>query len=126
MVDQEFFTLAKDSLKIIDEKHNSDHKPPFLIVIKDKTNDPVSLYTMQSVKELLIMKLFFKLGILILLGSLQRMNGKALFWGILQTLHPIQRVWFFIIEEFINALYNCLCSTLFDHCLYILNLEKYL
>ncbi|KAJ0976401.1 hypothetical protein J5N97_018366 [Dioscorea zingiberensis] len=33
--------------------------------------------TMHSVKELLIMKLFFKLGIPILLGNLQRINGRA-------------------------------------------------
>jgi acyl-CoA synthetase (AMP-forming)/AMP-acid ligase II len=43
MVDQEFFTLAEESLKIIAEKKASAFRPPILIVIGDPTCDPKSL-----------------------------------------------------------------------------------
>ncbi|KAK9139205.1 hypothetical protein Scep_008886 [Stephania cephalantha] len=41
MVDQEFFTLAEDALKMLESKGN--FKPPLLIVIGDKNCDPKSL-----------------------------------------------------------------------------------
>ncbi|XP_008786232.2 acetate/butyrate--CoA ligase AAE7, peroxisomal [Phoenix dactylifera] len=43
MVDQEFFSLAEESLKIIADKTKGAFKPPLLIVIRDETCDPKSL-----------------------------------------------------------------------------------
>ncbi|KAI4369534.1 hypothetical protein MLD38_017962 [Melastoma candidum] len=43
MVDQDFFTLAEESLKILAEKGEKKFKPPLLIVIPDETCDPKSL-----------------------------------------------------------------------------------
>ncbi|XP_008781078.2 acetate/butyrate--CoA ligase AAE7, peroxisomal-like [Phoenix dactylifera] len=43
MVDQEFFSLAEESLKIIAEKKKGAFRPPILIVIGDETCDPKSL-----------------------------------------------------------------------------------
>ncbi|KAG1338761.1 acetate/butyrate--CoA ligase AAE7, peroxisomal [Cocos nucifera] len=43
MVDQEFFLLAEESLKIIADKKKGAFKPPILIVIGDETCDPKSL-----------------------------------------------------------------------------------
>ncbi|KAJ3679524.1 hypothetical protein LUZ60_017535 [Juncus effusus] len=43
MVDQEFFSLAEDSLKLIADKRKSSFKPPLLIVISDPTLDPKPL-----------------------------------------------------------------------------------
>ncbi|KAJ4817161.1 AMP-dependent synthetase and ligase family protein [Rhynchospora pubera] len=40
IVDQEFYSLAEESLKIIAEKNKSSYKPPILIVISDPTCDP--------------------------------------------------------------------------------------
>ncbi|CAO2832136.1 unnamed protein product [Amaranthus hypochondriacus] len=42
MVDQEFFTLAEEALKILSDKGN--FKPPILIVIGDETCDPKTLH----------------------------------------------------------------------------------
>lgn len=43
MVDQEFFHLAEEALKIVEEKSKGNYKPPILIVIADETCDPKSL-----------------------------------------------------------------------------------
>ncbi|KAK9033501.1 hypothetical protein V6N11_018532 [Hibiscus sabdariffa] len=43
IVDQEFFTLAEDSLKIIKEKSRGNFKPPLLIVIADESCDPKTM-----------------------------------------------------------------------------------
>ncbi|BAA94975.1 AMP-binding protein [Arabidopsis thaliana] len=43
MVDQEFFTLAEDSLRLMEEKAGSSFKRPLLIVIGDHTCAPESL-----------------------------------------------------------------------------------
>ncbi|KAL5782180.1 hypothetical protein ACOSP7_007209 [Xanthoceras sorbifolium] len=43
MVDQEFFSLAEEALKILDEKHKGKYKPPILIVIGDESCDPKEL-----------------------------------------------------------------------------------
>uniref|UniRef100_A0A0D9Z655 4-coumarate--CoA ligase n=1 Tax=Oryza glumipatula TaxID=40148 RepID=A0A0D9Z655_9ORYZ len=43
MVDQEFFTLAEESLKILAEKKKWSFRPPILIVIGDPTCDPKPL-----------------------------------------------------------------------------------
>ncbi|KAF8041672.1 hypothetical protein BT93_A0313 [Corymbia citriodora subsp. variegata] len=43
MVDQEFFPLAEESLKILVEKSDKNYKPPLLIVIADKSCDPRTL-----------------------------------------------------------------------------------
>ncbi|CAL5367393.1 unnamed protein product [Camellia sinensis] len=42
MVDQEFFPLAEEALKIWQEKKKSSFKPPLLIVIADESCDPKS------------------------------------------------------------------------------------
>lgn len=43
MVDQEYFSLAEEALKILAEKSKGNFRPPLLIVIADKTCDPKSL-----------------------------------------------------------------------------------
>ncbi|KAL6970244.1 Acetate/butyrate--CoA ligase aae7, peroxisomal [Sarracenia purpurea var. burkii] len=43
MVDQEFFHLAEEALKIWDDKRKGSFQPPLLIVIADETCDPTSL-----------------------------------------------------------------------------------
>nr|XP_010938304.1 acetate/butyrate--CoA ligase AAE7, peroxisomal [Elaeis guineensis] len=43
MVDQEFFPLAEESLKIVANKKKGAFKPPLLIVVRDETCDPKSL-----------------------------------------------------------------------------------
>ena len=43
MVDQEFFTLAEDSLRIIADQKKGAFKQPLLIVIGDPTCDPTAL-----------------------------------------------------------------------------------
>ncbi|PRQ39366.1 putative acid--thiol ligase [Rosa chinensis] len=43
MVDQEFFTLAEEALKIWAEKSKGQYKPPLLIVIGDESLDPKGL-----------------------------------------------------------------------------------
>lgn len=43
MVDQEFFKLAEEALKIMEEKSNGRFKPPLLIVIGDESCDPKDL-----------------------------------------------------------------------------------
>ncbi|GKU85349.1 hypothetical protein SLEP1_g29 [Rubroshorea leprosula] len=43
IVDQEFFTLAEEALKIIEEKSKGKFKPPLLIVVADESCDPRSL-----------------------------------------------------------------------------------
>ncbi|XP_072983636.1 acetate--CoA ligase CCL3 [Typha latifolia] len=43
MVDQEYFSLAEESLKIIADKKKGAFRPPLLIVIGDETCDPKSL-----------------------------------------------------------------------------------
>ncbi|KAM7485004.1 hypothetical protein LguiA_001013 [Lonicera macranthoides] len=43
MVDQEFFTLAEEALKILAENSKSTFKPPILIVIADESCDPKAL-----------------------------------------------------------------------------------
>ncbi|KAH1091237.1 hypothetical protein J1N35_018494 [Gossypium stocksii] len=43
IVDQEFFTLAEDSLKIMKEKSQGNFKPPLLVVIADESCDPKTL-----------------------------------------------------------------------------------
>ncbi|XP_044500411.1 acetate--CoA ligase CCL3 isoform X1 [Mangifera indica] len=40
MVDQEFFSLAEEALKILEEKSKGNYKPPILIVIGDESCDP--------------------------------------------------------------------------------------
>ncbi|KAF7847328.1 hypothetical protein BT93_L3082 [Corymbia citriodora subsp. variegata] len=40
MVDQEFFSLAEEALKILAEKSDTNYKPPLLIVIADESCDP--------------------------------------------------------------------------------------
>jgi acyl-CoA synthetase (AMP-forming)/AMP-acid ligase II len=48
MVDQEFFTLAEEALKILAEKSGTSFKPPILIVIADASCDPKLLqYALQ-------------------------------------------------------------------------------
>nr|CAD1828548.1 unnamed protein product [Ananas comosus var. bracteatus] len=44
MVDQEFFSLAEESLQIISNKKKNSFKPPLLIVVGDQTCDPKSLH----------------------------------------------------------------------------------
>lgn len=44
MVDQEFFSLAEESLQIISSKKKNSFKPPLLIVVGDQTCDPKSLH----------------------------------------------------------------------------------
>ena len=44
MVDQEFFTLAEESLRLMEEKAGSSFKRPLLIVIGDHTCHPESLH----------------------------------------------------------------------------------
>ncbi|XP_057785593.1 acetate--CoA ligase CCL3-like isoform X2 [Salvia miltiorrhiza] len=44
MVDQEFFTLAEESLKIIADTQKEKFRPPILIVIADENCDPKSLH----------------------------------------------------------------------------------
>ncbi|KAJ9699752.1 hypothetical protein PVL29_005563 [Vitis rotundifolia] len=43
MVDQEFFPLAEEALKIWSDKSKNDFKPPLLIVIADESCDPKAL-----------------------------------------------------------------------------------
>jgi len=43
MVDQEFFPLAEEALKILAEKSDKNYKPPLLIVIADENCDPRTL-----------------------------------------------------------------------------------
>ncbi|MBA0800060.1 hypothetical protein Gohar_010523 [Gossypium harknessii] len=43
IVDQEFFTLAEDSLKIMKEKSQGNFKPPLLVVVADESCDPKTL-----------------------------------------------------------------------------------
>ncbi|GMN55212.1 hypothetical protein TIFTF001_024334 [Ficus carica] len=43
IVDQEFFTLAEEALKILAEKSKGHYKPPLLIVIGDESCDPKTL-----------------------------------------------------------------------------------
>lgn len=43
MVDQEFFSLAEEALRIIREKHKENYKPPIFIVIGDENCDPLML-----------------------------------------------------------------------------------
>lgn len=43
MVDQEFFTLAEEALKILADKNKGNFRPPLLIVIADESCDPKSL-----------------------------------------------------------------------------------
>ncbi|XP_038892646.1 acetate/butyrate--CoA ligase AAE7, peroxisomal isoform X2 [Benincasa hispida] len=43
MVDQEFFPLAEEALKILAEKSDGHYKPPLLIVIGDESCDPEAL-----------------------------------------------------------------------------------
>ncbi|KAE8734243.1 Acetate/butyrate--CoA ligase AAE7, peroxisomal [Hibiscus syriacus] len=43
IVDQDFFTLTEDSLKIMKEKSQGNFKPPLLIVIADESCDPKTL-----------------------------------------------------------------------------------
>lgn len=43
MVDQEYFKLAEEALKIMEEKSNGGFKPPLLIVIGDESCDPKDL-----------------------------------------------------------------------------------
>ncbi|KDO71861.1 hypothetical protein CISIN_1g008389mg [Citrus sinensis] len=43
MVDQEYFKLAEEALKIMEEKSNGRFKPPLLIVIGDESCDPKDL-----------------------------------------------------------------------------------
>ena len=43
MVDQEFFSLAEEALKILSDKSKGNFRPPLLIVIADKTCDSKSL-----------------------------------------------------------------------------------
>ncbi|XVF66149.1 hypothetical protein PTKIN_Ptkin10aG0011900 [Pterospermum kingtungense] len=43
IVDQEFFTLAEEALKIMREKSQGSFKPPLLIVVADESCDPKSL-----------------------------------------------------------------------------------
>ncbi|XP_056694689.1 acetate--CoA ligase CCL3 isoform X2 [Spinacia oleracea] len=43
MVDQEFFTLAEEALKIVADKSKGNFKPPILIVIADESCDPKGL-----------------------------------------------------------------------------------
>ncbi|KAF8387800.1 hypothetical protein HHK36_026457 [Tetracentron sinense] len=43
MVDQEFFSLAEEALKILADKNKSNFKPPLLIVIGDESCDPKTL-----------------------------------------------------------------------------------
>ncbi|GLT45758.1 hypothetical protein SLA2020_195670 [Shorea laevis] len=43
IVDQEFFTLAEEALKIVEEKSKGKFKPPLLIVVADESCDPKSL-----------------------------------------------------------------------------------
>ncbi|GKV31384.1 hypothetical protein SLEP1_g40076 [Rubroshorea leprosula] len=43
IVDQEFFTLAEEALKIFEEKSKGKFKPPLLIVVADESCDPKSL-----------------------------------------------------------------------------------
>nr|CAD1833239.1 unnamed protein product [Ananas comosus var. bracteatus] len=43
IADQEFFTLAEDSLKIVREKNKAAFRPPLLVVVGDRTCDPKSL-----------------------------------------------------------------------------------
>ncbi|KAK9136712.1 hypothetical protein Sjap_007306 [Stephania japonica] len=43
MVDQEFFPLAEEALKLLQEKSNGKFNPPLLIVIADASCDPITL-----------------------------------------------------------------------------------
>ncbi|KAE8717787.1 Acetate/butyrate--CoA ligase AAE7, peroxisomal [Hibiscus syriacus] len=43
IVDQEFFKLAEDALKIMKEKSQGDFKPPLFIVVADESCDPKTL-----------------------------------------------------------------------------------
>ncbi|XP_027070186.1 acetate--CoA ligase CCL3-like [Coffea arabica] len=43
MVDQEFFSLAEEALKILSDKSKGNFRPPLLVVIADKTCDSKSL-----------------------------------------------------------------------------------
>ncbi|GMI70273.1 acyl-activating enzyme 7, ACETATE NON-UTILIZING 1 [Hibiscus trionum] len=43
IVDQEFFNLAEDALKIMKDKSQGDFKPPLVIVIADESCDPKTL-----------------------------------------------------------------------------------
>ncbi|KAG4182751.1 hypothetical protein ERO13_A09G065000v2 [Gossypium hirsutum] len=43
IVDQEFFTLAEDSLKLMKEKSQGNFKPPHLVVVADESCDPKTL-----------------------------------------------------------------------------------
>ncbi|KAL5983581.1 Acetate/butyrate--CoA ligase aae7, peroxisomal [Asimina triloba] len=43
MVDQEFFALAEEALRIIADRKKSEHKPPLLVVIGDENCDPKEL-----------------------------------------------------------------------------------
>ncbi|KMT16217.1 hypothetical protein BVRB_3g053760 [Beta vulgaris subsp. vulgaris] len=44
IVDQEFFTLAEEALKILADKSKGNFKPPLLIVIADESCDPKGLH----------------------------------------------------------------------------------
>ncbi|XP_058083176.1 acetate--CoA ligase CCL3 [Magnolia sinica] len=49
IVDQDFFQLAEEALKIIADKKKSDYKPPFLVVIGDESCNPSTLrYALQK------------------------------------------------------------------------------
>ncbi|MBA0857897.1 hypothetical protein Goshw_018826 [Gossypium schwendimanii] len=43
IVDQEFFTLAEDSLKIMKEKSQGNFRPPLLVVVAEESCDPKTL-----------------------------------------------------------------------------------
>ncbi|GMI80179.1 acyl-activating enzyme 7, ACETATE NON-UTILIZING 1 [Hibiscus trionum] len=43
IVDQEFFNLAEDALKIMKEKSQGDFKPPLVVVVADESCDPKTL-----------------------------------------------------------------------------------
>ena len=76
MVDEEFFTLAEDSLRIIADQKKGAFKQPLLIVIGDPTCDPTALQDALR-KGAIEYEAFLKSGDRNLLGDHHRMNGRV-------------------------------------------------
>ncbi|KAK9161717.1 hypothetical protein Syun_008058 [Stephania yunnanensis] len=101
MVDQEFFTLAEEALKMLESKGN--FKPPLLIVIGDKNCDPKSLNYALANGAIEYDK-FLETGDPEFPWRPPRMSGKALLWVTLLGLPLVQKEWSCTTAEHISWL----------------------
>ncbi|CAI9767080.1 unnamed protein product [Fraxinus pennsylvanica] len=97
MVDQEFFTLAEEALKILTEKSQGNFTSPIFIVIEDENCDPQTLQYALG-KGAIGYESSSKLATLTLLGNHRRTSGTALPSVILREQRLVRRVWCFTIE----------------------------